>query len=81
MKKSEEVPEMAKATNFGRSIIVFPILKSSLMGSICFNGEAGGVESTLVGREPGDHLTEGPILQKDPQYKKWKAKEAIIYGY
>ena len=36
------------------------------------------MELTLVGRVVGDHLTEGLVIEKDSQYKKGKAEEALI---
>ena len=76
MKKTGEVPEMAKATNSGRTIVVFPDIEVKFDG-INMLEWSKLVELTLVGRELGDHLKKVQLLRKI--YKRWKAKEAIIH--
>ena len=78
MTKSGEVPEMAKATDSGATIVVFPVIVVKFDGMNLLEWSKL-VELTLVGRELGDHLKESPILEKDPRYKRWKAEEALIH--
>ena len=34
-----------------------------------------------MGRELGDRLKESLVLEKDPQFKRWKAEEALIHRW
>ena len=36
---------------------------------------------TLDGCQLGDHLTETPKGETDPEFKKWKAEEALILSW
>ena len=65
MTKSGEVPEMDKATDSGRTIVVFPNIEVKFDG-INMLEWSKLVELTLVGRELGDHEKESPVLEKDP---------------
>ena len=34
-----------------------------------------------MGMELGDHLKESPVLEEDPQYRKWKAEVDLIHQW
>ena len=80
MTKPGEVPEMAKAIDSGRTIVVFPDIEVKFDG-INMLEWSKLVELTIVGRELGDHLKESPVLEKDPRYRKLKAEEALIHEW
>ena len=73
MTKSGDVPEMAKAIDSRRTIVVFPDIEVKIDGVDMLEWSKL-VELTLVGRELGYHLKESTVLENDPRCKRWKAE-------
>ena len=72
--------DVAHSQYIGRSTFVFPRLEVKFDGGNMFEWSKM-ITLTLNGCQLGDHLTEGPKLVTDLEYKKWKAKESLILNW
>ena len=66
--------------DIGRPAFVFPHPEVKFDGGNMFEWSKM-ITLTLDGCHPGDHLTETPRGETDPEFKKWKAEETLILSW
>ena len=72
--------EVVTSTAIGRLAYVFPPPEVKFDGGNMFEWSKM-ITLNLEGSQLGDHLTNTPTPETDPDYKRWKAAESSILGW